>query len=315
MAESATLRSDLDQSPALTPAQLNAAIDVLQERIRELEQALERHERLATVGTIAGLIAHEFNNILTPVLSYAQMALSSPDDRELTVKALQRAADSAERAGQIASAILGLVRREHSPRAVTMRCVLGEALDRATACLARPLQKDGIELVVEIDRDTAIAARPVAVEHVLLNLIINARNAMAGRGGTLRVCSARNVPKISAEAVRSWSGGDQWPRAVMASPVVAVLIEDSGCGIAPERLRTLLNLDTTIAQTKQTTNMVGGTDRRGHGLGMLVCKRLVEDAGGALAVESQLGRGTSVWVLWPANDAEGGPPAQQQDCG
>ncbi|HPO92609.1 MAG TPA: histidine kinase dimerization/phospho-acceptor domain-containing protein, partial [Phycisphaerales bacterium] len=88
-------------------------IERLQARVRELERDIERQHRLATLGTIAGLIAHEFNNILTPMLSYAQMALARPEDADLTRRALERSSAAAERAGRIASAILDLVRDEH----------------------------------------------------------------------------------------------------------------------------------------------------------------------------------------------------------
>ena len=83
----------------------------LQARLHQLEQELEHTHRLATLGTIVGSIAHEFNNLLTPVISYAELAKLHPDDRELSEKALDRASAGAEHASQIASAILDLVRR------------------------------------------------------------------------------------------------------------------------------------------------------------------------------------------------------------
>ena len=100
----------LDSSRAGADALLE--IERLQARVRELDRDIERQHRLATLGTIAGLIAHEFNNILTPMLSYAQMALARPEDADLARRALERSSAAAERAGRIASAILDLVRDE-----------------------------------------------------------------------------------------------------------------------------------------------------------------------------------------------------------
>lgn len=289
------------------PEQLLAAIDELQGRIHELEQSLERQERLATLGTIAGLIAHEFNNILTPILSYSQMALATPEDRELVVKALKRAADGADRAGQIAGAILGLVRRDHAPtaRGAAQRCDLGEALERATACLARPLEKDGIRLRVDMCVGAEVAARSVAVEHVLLNLIINARSAMLPRGGELTICSTGNIPELPEGAVTSWGGGGgrEWPEEVKGRANVVVEVRDTGRGMGSDRQARLFNLNTSVDTTSTYSAVDRSTtsgDRRGHGLGMLVCKRLVEDAGGEMAVSSVVGEGTRVWVVWPA---------------
>lgn len=285
-----------------SPEQFLAAIEALQARITELEHSLERQERLATLGTIAGLIAHEFNNILTPVLSYSQMALGSPEDRELTVKALQRAADGADRAGQIAGAILGLVRRDHArvPHGTLQRCEVGEALQRALACLARPLEKDLIELTIELDPGVAVAARGVAVEHVLLNLLINARSAMLPRGGALTVRSSRDLPRLCQGMTTSW-GGQDWPDNVQSRQNVVVEVRDSGRGMSGDRLARLF--DCSAVNATQTTTYSTTTetrDRRGHGLGMLVCKRLVEDAGGVMVVESAVGVGTRMWVVWPA---------------
>lgn len=101
-----------DGSPAHNPYDLLGQADDLGARVTGLQAALDHHERLATLGTLAGLIAHEFNNILTPVMSYAQMALAKPEDRDLAAKALHRALEGSERAASIAAAILGFCRDE-----------------------------------------------------------------------------------------------------------------------------------------------------------------------------------------------------------
>lgn len=120
-------------------------IERLQARVRELERDIERQHRLATLGTIAGLIAHEFNNILTPMLSYAQMALARPEDADLARRALERSSAAAERAGRIASAILDLVRDEQpvAPVAVGGDLIAhpqaaGAALNRDAQASAAP---------------------------------------------------------------------------------------------------------------------------------------------------------------------------------
>jgi signal transduction histidine kinase len=101
-----------DPASLYNPYDLLGQADDLHARVSGLQAALDHHERLATLGTIAGLIAHEFNNILTPVMSYAQMALAKPNDRELATKALTKAVEGTERAASIAAAILGFVRDE-----------------------------------------------------------------------------------------------------------------------------------------------------------------------------------------------------------
>jgi signal transduction histidine kinase len=90
--------------------QLLSQLDELQAEVVNLRAQLEHQERLATLGTIAGLIAHEFNNILTPVISYAQLSQANPRDAELASKAIARCLSGSQRAADIAAAILGFVR-------------------------------------------------------------------------------------------------------------------------------------------------------------------------------------------------------------
>lgn len=267
----------------------------------------EHLERLATIGTLAGLIAHEFNNILTPVVSYAQLALSNPDDRELTAKALQRALDGSEKAAAIAHMILGFSRAEHPAPAdvsgasvagcstwndsrrngVPVQAVVSECVNAALACMVRDPKHDGIRLQTHIEPDARAAIRPVALQHVLLNLLLNARHAMLPRGGALSITAG--------------------PRAVDGK--LEISIADSGIGMSGDQLANLFTPFRTTKSIQQNANTMasklraGGVEveRRsgGTGLGMTVCKRLVEEAGGYLAVRSSPGQGTTVQIVLP----------------
>src|SRR5687767_1017430 len=101
--------------PTGDPHPLLRQISAMECQLQAITRAMEHRERLATLGTVAGLLAHEFNNILTPIMSYAQMALASPDDQDLTIKALKRAAEGSERAAQISGVILGFIKQEGAP--------------------------------------------------------------------------------------------------------------------------------------------------------------------------------------------------------
>ncbi|MFN7022716.1 MAG: hypothetical protein ACK4WH_15540, partial [Phycisphaerales bacterium] len=187
------------------PMRLLDRVDDVQSRIDQLNAMLEHSERLATLGTIAALIAHEFNNLLTPVMSYAQMALERPDDRELCLKALRKSASGAERAAAIASAILGFARDDGRldtgrgvgvggsdvPRGTSCACDVRRAVDEALSCLARDLGRDGIRLEVKVEEGLRAGMKPVALQHVVLNLVLNARNAMIPGGGTLTIRGRR----------------------------------------------------------------------------------------------------------------------------
>lgn len=268
-----------------------AELERLRARVVELEADFERRERLASLGTIAGLIAHEFNNVLTPVRSYAQMAIASPEDAGLTAKALARAAEGSERAANIARAIMGLVRGGDADLGAEM-AVVGESVASALACLARPPEKDGVTLAVQIDPGLKARMRPIALQHVVLNLVLNARAAMTPGGGTLtlaaRSSAAEPIAEAGAVVVRPGStwNTDEGPEASgpSAPPTggwVELRVIDTGAGMDAARLERVL--------------AVGG----GGGLGLSVCRRLVGEAGGWMWAVSTARKGTSVGVVLP----------------
>lgn len=165
-------------------------LDLLRDQIAE-------SQRLATIGTIAAVIAHEFNNLLTPIVSYSQFALQSAQsdqpDMDLVRKALTKAFQSSTKAGRICQSMLSLARGQSSLGSVGVQ----ELVDETLVVLARDPQKDGIALRVHIEPDLQVQGDVVQLEQVLLNLLINARQAMLGRGGslTIKACAPRSKPK------------------------------------------------------------------------------------------------------------------------
>ena len=95
---------------------LTSHIELLQQQLDSLREQLTESQRLATIGTIAAVIAHEFNNLLTPIVSYSQFALQSAEsqkpDMDLIRKALGKSFQAATKAGKICNSMLGLARGE-----------------------------------------------------------------------------------------------------------------------------------------------------------------------------------------------------------
>ncbi|MCC7350159.1 MAG: hypothetical protein IT446_06275 [Phycisphaerales bacterium] len=243
-----------------------------QEQLDDLRQQLTESQRLATIGTIAAVIAHEFNNLLTPIVSYSQFALQSAQsespDLELIKKALSKAFQSSSKAGKICQSMLGLARGECSVGVVPVQKIIDEVL----LVMARDPQKDGVALRVQVQPDLMINGDGVQLEQVLLNLLINARQAMLGRGGSLTIKASLNE---SADEVR-------------------LQVIDTGPGI-PEKLLT------KIFEPFFTTK---GTARRGEpkgtGLGLSICKEIVERHNGRIDVASEVGKGTTFTLNFPA---------------
>jgi signal transduction histidine kinase len=249
----------------------------LEQQLGSLREQLTETQRLATIGTIAAVIAHEFNNILTPIISYAQYALESAQgetpDMELIKKALTRAFAGASKAGKICQSMLGLARGEPDFCKVSVQHLIDEVL----LVMARDPKKDGLALRVQIQGDLQVQGDPVQLEQVLLNLMINARQAMLGKGGSLTIKAFRvDGPDTPAEG-----------------PGVRIQVIDSGPGI-PEKL--MPKIFQPFFTTKGTAKK---GEVRGTGLGLSICKEIMEHHGGRIQVESQMGKGTTFTLFVP----------------
>ncbi|MEM0915117.1 MAG: HAMP domain-containing sensor histidine kinase [Planctomycetota bacterium] len=257
----------IDPTPPAEPAErdpLAAARDAdgpLWDGFRELDRRLDairrelaRHHRLTTLGTMAATIAHEINNLLTPVGSYAQLALSRPDDPELVRKALRHAAEGSAQAERIASAVLGLAGDRDEPRSAGVSGVVHEA----AACLVRDPQRDGIELRHGVPDGVHAAIEPGKLRQVLLNLMLNACRAMHPRGGRLTI------------------DGE------LAAGRVTIRVRDTGPGI-PAAVRDRLFEPFVTAPIDDDAPPTSSSRSGGSGLGLSVCRQLIERAGGTIA--------------------------------
>jgi signal transduction histidine kinase len=169
-----------------------AELEQSEQRLDQLQMELARSHRLATLGTLAAIVAHEFNNLLTPVISYCQLALKQEvaDDPELVRKALTRSHEGAAKAAQIATSMLGFARNEDADATSHIATVVNDVF----TCLARDPAKDGITLSLDIDDALAVSISPLYLQQVILNLILNARNAMRPSAVAWRSPPARSMP-------------------------------------------------------------------------------------------------------------------------
>jgi signal transduction histidine kinase len=258
---------DLEQNLGSRLAEAQQQLDLLRQQLMETQ-------RLATIGTIAAVIAHEFNNLLTPIISYSQYALSSAEsdqpDMELVKKALAKAFQSADKAGKICASLLGLARGQPTLGPVRVQ----DLIDQTLSVLARDPQKDGIALRIQVESGLQVQGDAVQLEQVLLNLLINARQAMLGRGGALTVKAARD--------------GD----------VARLQIIDTGSGIPEKLMEKIFQPFFTTKGTARSGEM------RGTGLGLAICKEIIERHGGRIEVASQVGRGTTFTLLVPLASAK-----------
>ena len=161
-------------------------LDHLEQRFSSLQDELRRAQKLASIGTMAAMLAHEFNNLLTPVIGYGQHALER-NDSALTAKTAQKAVAMAQTIQSMCRSLLGLAAEaDQAPRPVE----LAEMVREAIACLGRDLAKDNIQLTVQVPPDATALISPNQLLQVLYNLVLNARQAMLGRPGRLTISAA-----------------------------------------------------------------------------------------------------------------------------
>lgn len=228
---------------------------------KRLEKQFLRAQRLESVGTLASAIAHDLNNILTPILGACEFLREEQKSREAS-DILDMAFKSAERGASLVNQLLTFVKGGEGKRTrLQTTSILGEIC----AMLKKTLPKN-ITLKCEIQEDLwPIEADPTQLHQVLMNLCVNARDAMP-KGGPLAVI-ARNAP-------------DQF---------VQIRVEDSGAGIPPELME---NIFDPFFTTKEPG--------KGTGLGLSTVAKIVKNHGGSITVKSEVGSGTAFEIQLPA---------------
>ncbi len=238
-------------------------LDRLESEVQSLKEQLRHAQRLAAVGKMTAMVAHEFNNILTPIVNYAQMARTNP---KLAVKAIDKAADGGERATQICQALMGMTQTGQDVRQLNLSNVVAQTL----AAMVRDPAKDGIELSVNVPPGLTVKARSVELQQVLLNLLINARAAVLAKTGGAKRITIWACKKCGME----------------------IRVADNGIGISPQNLQ-------KIFQPFFTTKSPSGGESGGHGLGLSICRDIVTQMKGTISVQSALGQGTTFTLRLP----------------
>jgi signal transduction histidine kinase len=257
---------------------LVAELERVEAQFNQVREHLTHTHRLATLGTLSSIVAHEYNNLLTPVVNYARMALAE-DDPKLMRKALNKCLEGAERATRISHSLLGFARQDETPGEAR----LPSTVDEAVRCLGRDPVKDGIELVTDV-ADLTVAMSPLNLQQVLVNLMLNAKKAMRRTGGRLEVRTPEPDP----------------------TEPVTLEVADTGPGI-PDGIREGL-FEPFVTQSHEPNEPAA--EKTGTGLGLSVCRDLVHNAHGQIEVQSTPGEGTIFRLTLPRAAAE----AQQPEC-
>jgi signal transduction histidine kinase len=244
-----------------------------EKKVQELEKQFMHSQKMEALGRLAGGVAHDFNNLLTAIMGYATVLKESQvgphEELDEILKASERASDLSHR--------LLALSRSHALEAKTLD--LKERV-RQTETLLRRLLRPEIEFHSELgDSSPAwVSAVPSAIEQVVLNLVVNAQDAVEGRG--------RITLEIDQVELDHAYAGSHFQ--IQPGSYVLLKVSDSGTGIAPEHLP-------HIFEPYYTTKEKG----KGTGLGLSTIYGIVQQSNGSIYVYSVPGRGSTFKVYLP----------------
>jgi signal transduction histidine kinase len=265
----------------LDAASIEAALSTLQSRIDLLQQSLAQQNKLATLGMVTAVIAHEFNNILTPMISYTRFAMSDKADEAMREKALTKALSGSERLANISKSLLGFARGDE-----TASALVSTAVRETIACLARDPSKDGITLTLDVPEDLCAGINAGHLQQVLMNLLVNARSAMLTRH--VSGAATSGLKRIGI-------------RGIKRGQTVEITIADTGPGIPSEVLPRIFDpFFSTKKNGEPQPHDEESLPRGGTGLGLTICQELIRAAGGSIRVSSEVGSGTVFTIELPA---------------
>ncbi len=270
------LNASLEMRVMERTAELRAANDRIRKEAheRELTEArLAQAQRMEALGQLAGGIAHDFNNVLQAVSGGLSLIQRRAGDAKAVKQLAGMAGDAAQRGASITGRLLAFARRGALQAEPVAPRPLLEGLHEM---LAHTLGV-GIEMRVAADQDLpALLADKAQLETVLVNLAVNARDAMPD-GGTLLLVATSEAVLDKAHPVGLAPGG-----------YLRLSVSDTGTGMAAA----------TLARASEpffTTKPLG----QGTGLGLAMARGFAHQSGGAMAIESMLGQGTTVTLWFP----------------
>lgn len=244
-----------------------------------LKRQVAQATKMQAVGQLAGGVAHDFNNVLTAILGTCDLMLMRHTPGDSDYDDIQQIRANSNRAASLTRQLLAFSRQQTlRPEILQLPDVVSDVSQ-----MLKRLLGEKIQLVVTHDRDLGpVRADPTQLEQVIVNLAVNARDAMQGRGdgGGKLVLATKRVAPVDVQTMRS--------EIIPAGEYTVLTVEDNGDGIPPRHLG-------KIFEPFFTTKEPG----KGTGLGLSTVYGIVKQSGGFIFAESELGKGTRFTVYLP----------------
>ncbi len=278
--EKAIARADAN-AEHLRVAELSAAVAVATEELKLQEAKIRQIQKMDAVGQLTGGIAHDFNNMLAVVLGGLELARRADrDDRQTIERHLESAIEGAGRAAALTRRLLAFSREEPlKPEPVDLDQLVSSMTDLIDRTLG-----DAVAVVLKPNSgEWRVCADRVQIENAVLNLAVNARDAMDGRG-TLTIATGRR--QLDEGEIGQCPSGDY----------ITLSVSDTGCGMTQEVVERAF-------EPFFTTKEVG----KGTGLGLSQVFALVRQLGGHIDISSTLDEGTTITLIIPRDHSLAAP--------
>jgi len=245
---------------------------------KALELQFQHMQKMEAVGRLAGGVAHDFNNLLSVIQGNAQLALRAMDAESEGYDEVREIGLAADRAGVLTRQLLTFSRQQP----LSMEELRPNAVIEEIERLLRRLLGDDVKLALSLEALAGcVRADRGQFEQVLMNLVVNARDAIEGQG---KVEIATGDTELRQDFVRMHPG-------TKAGKYVVIAVGDTGCGMPPE-------VRARIFEPFFTTKQRG----KGTGLGLSTVYGIVQQCGGFLLVDSEVGRGSTFKIYMPRVD-------------
>ena len=238
----------------------------LHRQIEMLKEQLAQAQRLTAIGELSSTTTHEFNNVLTTIINYAKLGIRHKDN-ETREKAFDKILLASNRAAKITSTILGMARNRKGGQEPTN---LTELVENTLLLLEREMNKYRITVEKSFQPVPEAHVNGNQIQQILLNLLINARQAMPS-GGRLAI-------RLSHDA---------------ENDMVDLVVRDNGSGIPADKLPRIFE---PFYTTKSGPDASG---KGGTGLGLSLCRDIIEAHNGRIRVDSTVGKGTAFTLKLP----------------
>jgi signal transduction histidine kinase len=246
----------------------------LGQQVEMLKERLAQAQKLTALGELVSTTTHEFNNVLMTILNYAKLGMRHRDDATRN-KAFEKIFSAANRAARITNTVLGMARNRSTGQEPTD---LKKLVEETLLLLEREMNKYRIRVETSLPPVPETPVNGNQIQQVLLNLLINARQAMPNGG--------RILIKLVHDAENN---------------MVDLVIRDYGCGIPAEKLPRIFD---SFYTTKAGPDASG---KGGTGLGLSMCRDIIEAHRGRIRVDSSPGKGTAFTLKLPTV-AKAAPP-------